>query len=195
MTMLTIIGSLTRNIIIDSVKFNAINTSQIPVKIDSNVTAADISITNSPDNNVATNYFDPAGLDQKDPQVFTFNNGLRANSKNVASVIVAGNTTSFSPTTSFASIDFGTSAVAGSEMEGWELLDSQTGRVKYIGKNLFIRKIVFSLSSKIFFKVDNKNNCLSNMYSIPVKISISSDLSDDNIFLYSDKIFSALLNT
>ncbi len=81
--LLTLTGSLTRDINLDTVKFKAADPSQFPVRIDSTINNADrISITNSPDNNVATDYFDTSsgGLDQTDTQVFTFNNGKRPNS-------------------------------------------------------------------------------------------------------------------
>jgi len=80
---LAVAGSTTRDIILDKMQFNVNLASQFPIRIAPSITNADlISITNSPDNNIATDYFDTTsgGLDQTDAQVFTFNNGVRADS-------------------------------------------------------------------------------------------------------------------
>jgi len=138
-TALILEGSLTRDITLDKMQFNVGLIAEFPIKIDSaTITNANISITNSLDNNVAPDFFEPVGgLDQTDPQVFTFNNGLRANSKNIASIKVVGNATSFNPGTSFGSFNFGFSAAIGTLMEGWERVSSATGRVRYIGLRPF----------------------------------------------------------
>lgn len=81
--LLEINGSLTRDIVLDKMQFNVGDPGAFPVRIDGGIMNADrISITNSPDNGIATDYFaNGAGaLDQTDPQVFTFNNGTRPNS-------------------------------------------------------------------------------------------------------------------
>jgi len=137
--LLSITGSSTTDVVLDKIQFNVADPSQFAIRLSSLLAGSRISITNSPDNNIATDYFDTAGggLDQTDPGVFAFNNGLRANSKNIASAKVVGNATSFLPTVSFDSFDFGTSAIAGTEIERWELVSSQTGRVRYIGTKPF----------------------------------------------------------
>lgn len=77
----TITGSLTRRVIVDNFTIFLDESTQRPFKIDTNIINADvISIQNSPDNEVATEYFDASGLDQTDPQVLTKNNGDRADS-------------------------------------------------------------------------------------------------------------------
>lgn len=79
--LLDFFGSLIGDIALDHMQFNVGLATQFPLSIDPAIIGP-ISIINSPDNNIATDYFDTGGglLDQTDPRVFTFNNGLRANS-------------------------------------------------------------------------------------------------------------------
>lgn len=78
---LTISGAATFRVTIDGVDFVMSDNDQRPMLIDSNIVNANlVSITNSPDNGVADEYFDTTGLDQTDPIVLTKNNGVRLDS-------------------------------------------------------------------------------------------------------------------
>jgi len=82
-TALTITGALTNRITVLNSEFLMGESTQFPVRIDSSVTTAnELLFGSSPDNEVATDYFDTSagGLDQTDPQVNSDNNGKRANS-------------------------------------------------------------------------------------------------------------------
>lgn len=80
-----ILGTETKRVGVINSTFNMTNPSQHPVLIESVITNADeIIFQNSPDNLVATDYFDPAGLDETDPQVIATNNGTRKNSQTIA---------------------------------------------------------------------------------------------------------------
>jgi len=76
-------GSLTRDIVLREMQFNVTVASQSPVSVDDNLpNTALVYVINSPDNNIATEYFEltGSGIGEKDPRVSSFNNGLRANS-------------------------------------------------------------------------------------------------------------------
>lgn len=81
-----IIDDDTRSVVINNTKLSLSDSSQFPIHIADDVTQADINISNSPDNEVADDYFDPAGLDQTNKQIITFNNGVRQNSEDLAEV-------------------------------------------------------------------------------------------------------------
>jgi len=85
----------------------------------------------------STGTLDKASIDSTDVRVKGLDNQGVLDSKNQAVVNVAGNTTSFIPGTSLGPFDFGTSAVAGNAMQRWELVSSQTARVRYIGQDPF----------------------------------------------------------
>ncbi len=80
---LVITGALTDRVTLRDCKFEMGEATQLPMRIDGTVVNAnEILVSDSPDNNVATDYFDTSsgGLDQKNPQVNAINNGKRANS-------------------------------------------------------------------------------------------------------------------
>jgi len=82
-----ITGALTRVFGIFGSSFTMTQADQLPVRVDSSITAAEeILFQNSPDNNIADDYFDTSsgGLDQTDPQVTAINNGVRANSMTIS---------------------------------------------------------------------------------------------------------------
>lgn len=82
---LDIAGSNTNNISIDSCQFSLNVASQHAMFINSDIPNTQfISITNSADNNVADDYFNPTGLDERAPQVITKENGFRKNSMTVS---------------------------------------------------------------------------------------------------------------
>jgi len=85
---LTIKGPKTRDYIITTNKFQMLHENQTPIHIESSVINAEsIQIMNSPDRAILNSvYFNPAGLDQTDPQVITKNNGTRLNSMASAQV-------------------------------------------------------------------------------------------------------------
>jgi len=91
-TGLTIQGSATARVVVSDNSIDLFDTSQHPVKINSDINAsASITIQNSPDNLVATDYFDTVGgLDQTDPRVITLNNGARADSMTLAEARSSG---------------------------------------------------------------------------------------------------------
>lgn len=80
--LLEFVGSLTRDVILSNLRLNTAVNNQSPIKINSNVTNAQIYVTNSPDNNISFTYFDElsGGRNETDPQITAFNNGVRANS-------------------------------------------------------------------------------------------------------------------
>lgn len=84
--LLAVTGPTTGDIVFKEMKFNVTLASQSPIFIDDNIpSTAQVSITDSPDNNVADNYFDILaidGIDQVDSRVYAFNNGQRADSLN-----------------------------------------------------------------------------------------------------------------
>jgi len=81
-------GANTLKIIINTVEFLATDTSQHAIRIDPVITSGVISIKNSPDNDVITDYFSlgAGGLDQTNPQVKTKDNGTREDSMSSAQV-------------------------------------------------------------------------------------------------------------
>lgn len=86
---LILTGSTTNNVIVNIVTFDLELAGQHAIRIDPSVPdTASIRITNSPDNNVATDYFDTAsgGLDETNPIVSADNNGTRKNSMSSAQV-------------------------------------------------------------------------------------------------------------
>ena len=85
--LVTIIGSNTKRLGFVNCEFVAMDSTQVPVEINSDVTNADeLLFQGSPDNGVATNYFDLGGLDQTNPQVIAKNNGDREDSMSSAQV-------------------------------------------------------------------------------------------------------------
>lgn len=90
-TGLIITGSNTKRIGVINSTFNMTAATQLPVFIESAITNADeIIFQNSPDNLVATDYFDTSGLDETDPQVIAINNGTRKNSQTIAESSTVG---------------------------------------------------------------------------------------------------------
>jgi len=84
---LTMTGSGTNRALIDNLTFFLSDPGEFAVRIDPSIgSTASITIQNSPDNSVATDYFDLAtgGLDQTDPRVISLNNGSRENSMTLA---------------------------------------------------------------------------------------------------------------
>lgn len=84
---LILTGAATRVFGTFGCSFTMTAADQRPVRVDSSINAArEILFQNSPDNDIATDYFDTSsgGLDQTNPQVTTINNGLRANSMTIS---------------------------------------------------------------------------------------------------------------
>jgi len=80
-------GARTVDVIVDVNKFGMADPAQRPIRVDSSIgPLASVVIQNSPDNLVATDYYDTSagGLDQTDPRVTALNNGTRANSMSLA---------------------------------------------------------------------------------------------------------------
>lgn len=136
----TLTGDKTKVVIVNLSKLNVANPAQHPIRIDPSIIIPNaIEIINSPDNNVAVDYFDVSlgGLTQKDNQVNAFGNGIRADSKNIASVKVISNGTATNADATFSSFNLDGNAELGVVTERWELVDSSTGRVRYIGTRPF----------------------------------------------------------
>ena len=88
---LAIEGTATKRIGIINSTFNMTAVGQIPVRIEPTITTADeIKFDTSPDNSVATDYFDPTGLDETDPQVIAIDNGTRKNSQTISESSTVG---------------------------------------------------------------------------------------------------------
>ncbi len=149
---LTITGPATRDIVIGDVKFNVANPDQRPFRIDGSVNNADaITIQTCPDNAVATDYFDTSsgGLDQKNKQVITFNNGKRANSVELAEATSVGVIVSPTTTQSVAQAIQNAVPAPGdfaldSTSEGFTM-DDETGIVTYDGRAPKKVRIEYSL--------------------------------------------------
>lgn len=92
-TALTIRGVQTSRVTVLNSEFLMGESTQFPVRIESDVTNAnEILFADSPDNNVADDYFDTSsgGLDQTNPQVQSSNNGTRADSMVIAESSTVG---------------------------------------------------------------------------------------------------------
>lgn len=86
---ITITGAATNHIVLNTVFFDLEQSGQHAVRIDPTVPiTASIDISNSPDNDVATDYFNTSagGLDETAPQVIANSNGSRKNSMSTAQV-------------------------------------------------------------------------------------------------------------
>jgi len=83
---LTLTGASTGRVIIDGVVFDLADVDQRAIRIDPSITSASIDIMDSPDNEVASAYFDTSGggLDETDPQVNATDNGVRKDSHTIA---------------------------------------------------------------------------------------------------------------
>lgn len=147
---LEIIGDATKRIGTFNVSFTLISTGSHAVKVDSAITNADeLLFQNSPDNNVATDYFATVGLDETDPQVIAINNGIRKNSQTVGSAFVNANTSSTIIVTAdtFQDINFGT-LIPSADIERVELVDVGNGEFIYIGLRPRSSALVMSISIK-----------------------------------------------
>lgn len=78
-------------------------------------------------------------LNQTDAEINAQGNGDAANSENIGSFIVSGNTTATSISTAdtFTDLNLGANAVAGSNIERWTLTNTTTGELRYDGERPF----------------------------------------------------------
>ena len=189
---ITIQGALTKDVVITNSKLKTANPAQFPVRLDPTIINAKIDIINTPDNDVSTEYFDTSsgGLDEKNPQVNTRNNGSRKNSQTVGSAFVNGNTvvtTIVSPDV-FQDINFGV-LLASVNMERFILSNSANGEFTYIGlkpmsdnlvMNITVRKTGGATATyEIKFIKDTGSGFvdLDDPVIVPVEIKTSNDNS------------------
>jgi len=155
---LTITGAATKTISCFNTRFNMSNADQRPVRVDPSVVAAEfVVLQNSPDNNVADEYFDTStgGLDETNKQVIADRNGLRrdsmlqSESRTDPAVIIDEPPTAYAPMLVGGAVDVKTPLNRGtvgdfeldSTTEGFSI-DSTTGNVTYDGlapKNVTIQ--------------------------------------------------------
>lgn len=130
-----IAGASTKLIGVFKSLFTMTASTHHPVVISNSIIDADeILFQNSPDNNVADDYFDPVGIDETNPQVITINNGIRKNSQTIGSAFVNDNSveTDIAASNAFQDINFGT-LIASASMERFVLSNAATGEFTYIG--------------------------------------------------------------
>jgi len=154
LTGITITGAATDRFSMITSSFTMMAVDQFPVRIDSSVvSASEILFSNTPDNAVATDYFDTSagGLDQTDPQVTAENNGARADSM----VISESSSTGIlevdgSGGIPVAIVDITPAPGDWVEDTTTETLsvDTTTGIVTYNGLNTITAMIKFSLSAE-----------------------------------------------
>lgn len=147
---ITATGADTRAILITEENLKCANPGQRPIRIDPTVTLAQINISDSPDNEVATDYFDTSagGLDETNPQINAQNNGMRKNSQTIGAGFVNGNLTDTVITdNAFKDIDFGT-LLASVNLERFTLSNSTNGEFTYIGEKPMSDNLVMTFTAK-----------------------------------------------
>lgn len=135
---IAIVGGATKRFGAFNVLFTMAAAGQFPVFIDGNnvINADELIFQNSPDNNVADDYFDVAtvGIGKDNPQVFAINNGTRPDSQTIGAAFVNGNAvvTTIAMADVFQDMDFGT-LLASASMESFLLTNETIGEFRYIG--------------------------------------------------------------
>ncbi len=176
---ITLTGDKTRDVVITTTKLKVAVATQSPVRIDPSITSADeIVFQNSPDNDVATDYFDTSsgGLTQKDKQVTTVNNGKRKNSVEQSESMSVGIIQVPGITTDVAEPIQKAAPVSGdfeldSTVEGFTM-DDATGIVTYDGRAPITVKIEYSLEAAQF---------ISGNQTIDIDLRINASLQSKTI--------------
>jgi len=134
----TVTGSATGRVVIDSTVFDLAEPGEFPMRIDPSITSAIINITNSPDNGVATDYFDlsAGGLDETDPRIITLSNGSRKDSMFIGGFFHTNNiavTTILDGTFSPLNLSTGGGVTAFVENERFNVFTANEGVLEYTG--------------------------------------------------------------
>jgi len=132
---LNISGAATKRVGVTNSSFNMTDVTQLPVRIDPAIVAAlEITFTNSPDNDITTDYFDQTGLTETNPQVNADNNGVRKNSQTIGSAFINGNAvqTTIAAANTFQDINFG-ALIPSASIERFVLSNVVNAEFTYIG--------------------------------------------------------------
>lgn len=181
-TALTLTGVLTNRVTVLNSEFLMGQSTQFPVRIDGTITnAIEIRFADSPDNNVAVDYFDTTsgGLDQTNSQVKSSNNGTRPDSMVISessSVGVLEVDGSGGGTVPVPIVDVTPASGDWSKDPTTETfsVDTTTGVVTYNGLNPIVMPIKYSLSAAQTGGVAQSVNVILNINGTPqVKSTIA----------------------